>query len=63
MKKERKHDLNQCTNDWIMCTCGELFGDEKDNLAIDKFTNHLMKNKRFDLAMYYECQIQKLVRV
>lgn len=57
--QKEKHDLNQCANDWIMCTCGKLFGDKKEDLAIDKFTNHLVKNGRIDLAMYYECQIQR----
>lgn len=55
-----KHDFNQCANDWIMCVCGELFADDDEGLAKDKFTNHLMENKRFDLAMYYEYQITKL---
>ena len=53
----KQHDFNQCANDWITCKCGKVFGDNKDGSAKDKFLDHLIDNKRFDLAMYYECQI------
>jgi len=37
-----EHKLNQCANDWIMCTCGKLFGDTKMS-AKSKFIRHLRK--------------------
>ena len=44
-----EHKLNQCANDWIMCTCGKLFSDK------EKFLQHLEDNNvDGNLIMDYE---------
>ncbi len=41
---KQTHELNQCANDWIMCTCGKLFGDTKMS-AKSKFIRHLRRKE------------------
>lgn len=63
MKMENKHKLNQCSNDWIMCICGNLFRDTKTESAKSKFISHLLDNGLLDLALYYEATIYKKVNI
>jgi len=52
-----EHKLNQCANDWIMCTCGKLFSDKEES-AKESFLQHLEDNGvDGELIMEYEFSI------
>jgi len=66
----KEHTINQCTNDWITCKCGKLFGDsiewkesKLESSAKTKFLNHL-KDENVDpwIILELEENIQRKER-